>query len=111
MWKELKNRFQPDDKLSEMSMEEDLHVLKFTKKEEPDNLALKIAKISMRYKVKFTGLKKAAHILRLEKIHYADVLATKERVCQRTDQRLCKSKKLLDYMTDVWKLRRGIPDY
>jgi hypothetical protein len=48
MWKELVNIFQPDDGLSEMWMEDDLHALKFTKKEEPNNLALNIAKISMR---------------------------------------------------------------
>ena len=48
MWKELMNTFQPDDGLSEMLIEEDFHALKFTKKEEPKNLALNIAKISMR---------------------------------------------------------------
>ena len=69
---------QPDDGLSEMSMEEDLNALKSTKKEEPENLALKIAKISMRYKVKLPDNKKEAHITRLEKVPYADVLTAKE---------------------------------
>ena len=50
MWKALEDIFQPDDGMSDMQMEEDLHALKFTKKEEPKQLALRIAKISMRYK-------------------------------------------------------------
>ena len=56
-------------------------MLKFTRKEEPKNLALNIAKISMRYTVKLPDSKKGAHILRLGKIHYADVLVAKERPC------------------------------
>ena len=59
-------------------MKEDLYALKFTRKEEPENLALKTAKISMRYKVKLPDLKKVAHILRLGKVYYADVLAAEE---------------------------------
>ena len=65
-----------------MLMEEDLHALKFTKKEEPKNLALKIAKISMSYKVKLPDSKKATHIMRLGRAHYADVLTAKERACR-----------------------------
>ena len=60
-WKALEEIFQPDDGLSEMQMEEDLHALKFTKKEEPKQLALKIAELSMRYRKPLTDLKKAAH--------------------------------------------------
>ena len=77
-WKELKNMFQLDDGLSEMPMDEDLHKLKFAKKKNPQNLSLAIAKIIMRYKVKLPDSKKAAHILRLEKLHYPDVLAAKK---------------------------------
>ena len=82
MWKELINIFQLDDGLSEMSMEEELQALKFTKIEEPKNIALKIANISMSYKIKLSDSKKAAHIMRLEKVRYADMLAVKERACR-----------------------------
>ena len=64
LWKELKNRFQPDDGLSEMSMEGGLHMLKFTKKEDPKNLALKITHITMVFKVYIPNSKKLAHNLR-----------------------------------------------
>ena len=74
MWRELITIFQLNNGLSEMLMEEDLHSLKFTKKEEPKKLALKIAKISLIYKIKLSDTKKAAHIMRLGKSHYADVL-------------------------------------
>ena len=65
----LRNMFQPDDGLSEMSMEEDLYAFKFRKKEEPENLALKIAKISIRYKAKlgvmiFSGGDASPHLCR-----------------------------------------------
>ena len=96
---------QPDDGLSEMSMEEDLNALKSTKKEEPENLALKIAKISMRYKVKLPDNKKEAHITRLEKVPYADVLTAKERACRRSAKRSCSSIELLDYITNGWMMR------
>merc|ERR1712086_834780 len=58
-WKALEDIFQPDDGMSDMQMEEDLYALKFTKKEEPQQLALRIAKISMRYKKFLTDQKKA----------------------------------------------------
>ena len=45
MWHTLIDIFQPDDGLSEMQMEEELHALKFTKKEEPQKLALRNAKV------------------------------------------------------------------
>ena len=73
---------QTDDGLSEIQTEEELHALKFTKKEEPQKLALRIAKISMKYKKKLTDQQKAAHIMRLGKVHYADVLCAKERACR-----------------------------
>ena len=79
MWKELKNMFQPDDGLSEMSMEEKLHALRFTKREEPQNMTLKISNISMRYKGKVSDSKEVGHLMRLGKVHYADVLTAKER--------------------------------
>ena len=110
MWKELKNMLQPDDRLSEMLMEEDLHSLKFTKKEEPKKLALKIAKITMRYKVKFSDSKRAAHIVRLGRVHYTYVLTDEERACRRSGKRSCNSKVLLECMTNTWKMRGGIPD-
>jgi hypothetical protein len=100
----LRNMFQPDDGLSEMSMEEDLYARKFRKKEEPENLALKIAKISMRYTVKLPDTKKMAYILRLGKVCHAGVLSAKERACCRSDKRSCNSKALLVYMTNVWKM-------
>ena len=61
-----------------MSMEEDLHKLKFKKKEEPNNCSLAIAEITMRIKQKLPDSKKTAHILRIGKFHYADVLAANE---------------------------------
>ena len=82
-------------------MEEDLHALKFTKKEEPKQLALRIAKISMRYKKPLTEQKKAVHIMRLGKAHYADVLCAEERACQRQRSRSCTSKEILECMTSV----------
>ena len=110
MWKALEDIFQPDDGLSDMQMEEDLHALKFTKKEEPKQLALRIAKISMRYKKPLTDKKKAAHIMRLGKAHYADVLCAEERACQRQSSRSCTSKEILECMTSAWKMRGGIPN-
>ena len=83
MWKALEDIFQPDDGMADMQMEEDLHALKFTKKEEPKQLALRIAKISMRCKKPLSDLKKASHIMRLGKAHYADVLCAEERACHR----------------------------
>ena len=50
MWQTLIDIFQPDDGLSRMQIKEELYALKFTKKEEPQKLVLKIMKISMRYK-------------------------------------------------------------
>ena len=44
VWKTLEDIVQPDDGLSEMQMEENLHALKFTKKTELKQLALKIVK-------------------------------------------------------------------
>ena len=79
MWKELINIFQPDDGLSKLSMEEELHALKFTKKEEPKKTALKMATISMSYKIKLSDSEKAAHIMILGKAHHADVITAKER--------------------------------
>ena len=79
MWQALEDIFQVDDGLSETQMEEDLHALKFTKKEEPQKLALKMAKISMEYKKKLTDQQKAAHIMKLGKAHYADVLFAKKK--------------------------------
>ena len=35
MWKTMEDIFQPDDGMADMQMEENLHALKFTKKEEP----------------------------------------------------------------------------
>ena len=93
-----------------MPTEQDLHKFKFTKKEDPKNLSLASAKITMRYKVKLPNSKKAAHILRLGKLHYADVLAAKERSCQRTEKRSHTSKELLDCMGGTWKLRGETPD-
>ena len=61
-----------------MLTEEDLHALEFTKKEDPKNMAMEIHKISMRYKVKLPNSKKTAHVLRLGKVKYADVLAAKK---------------------------------
>ena len=105
MWKALEDIFQPDDGLSDMQMEEDLHALKFTKKEEPKQLALRIAKISMRYKKPLTDKKKAAHIMRLGKVHYADVLCAPERVYQRQSSRSCTSREILKCMISAWKMR------
>ena len=62
------------------------------------------------YKVKLSNSKKAAHIMRLGKVKYADVLTTKKRVCRQHDKRSCKSKELLECMINVWKMRRGIPN-
>ena len=71
---------------------------------------LRIAKISMRYKKKLTDKQKAAHIIRLRKAHYADVLCAKERVCHRHSTRSCTSKEILECMTSAWKMRGGIPN-
>ena len=81
-------------------MEEELHALKFTRKEEPQKLALRIAKNSMKKK-KSTYQQKVAHIMRLGKAHYADVLGTKERACCRHSKRLCTSKEILECMTST----------
>ena len=78
-WKELTNMFHPDDGLSEMPMKKDLHKLKFTKKEDPRNLSLAIAKITMRYTHDLLDSKKVAHILKFGKLHHADMLVTNER--------------------------------
>ena len=48
-------------------MEEDLDALKFAKKEKLQKLALRITKISMKYKKTLTDQQKAAHIMRLGK--------------------------------------------
>ena len=61
--------------------EEDLHALKFTKKEEPNNLALKIEKVFMRARKKLPDNKKRVYITRPSKLHYADVLTAEERAC------------------------------
>ena len=82
-----------------------LIAVKFTKKEEPKNMVLKIVKITMRYNVKLPNSKKAAHILRGGKLQYAEVLAVNERSCQQNDQRSCTSKELLECMSNTWKLR------
>ena len=66
-----------------MPMEEELHVLKFTKKEKPENLALKIAEILLSYKIKLPDSNKAAHTIRRGKVHYADVLCAAERACRQ----------------------------
>ena len=95
MWKVLRNMFQLDDGLSEIQMEEDLHALKVTNKEEPKKLALKIANITMRCKVKMSDSKKVAHIMRLGRVHYADVLTDKEKACCRHDKISCNSKEIL----------------
>ena len=105
-WKELKNVFKPNDGLSEMSMEEDLHKLKFVKKEDLKNLSLAIAKITMRYRMTLPDSKKAARILRLGKLRYADVVAAKERSCCQVMKREYASRELLDCMCDTWKLCR-----
>ena len=76
MWKELNTISKPDDWLSETSTEEDLYALKFTKKEEPESLALKS---------ELSDSKEVAHIMRLGKAHYADVLTAKERACRWHD--------------------------
>jgi hypothetical protein len=47
MWEELKKMVRTGDDLSEMLMDEDVHKLKFTKKEDPRNLLLNIAKITV----------------------------------------------------------------
>ena len=59
-------------------MKEDLHALKFTNKEEPHKLALRIAKNSMKYKKRLSDQHKAAHIMRLGKANYTDVLCAEE---------------------------------
>ena len=82
IWQALIDIFQPDDGLSEMQMEKELHPLKFTKKEEPQKLALKIRKVSLKYKTRLTDTKKAAHIMRLGNVHYAGVLYVGERACR-----------------------------
>jgi hypothetical protein len=79
-------------------------MLRFAKKEESKNLALKIAKITTRYKVELPNSEKAAHILRRGTLNYADVLAAKETLCRCNDKRLCTSKELIKYMDDIWKL-------
>jgi hypothetical protein len=48
LWRELENAFQLNAGLSEILMEEDLHVLKFVEKEEPKNLALEISRFFTR---------------------------------------------------------------
>ena len=93
-----------------MQMEEELHIIKFTKKEEPQKLALRIAKISMKYKKRLNNQQKVAHIMRLEKAHHADVLCVEERAYRRHSKRSCTSKEILEYMTSGWKMRGGIPN-
>ena len=104
MWKALADIFKSDDGLSEMQMEEDLHALKLTKKEEPKQLALKITTNSLRYKKRLTDQQKVAHIMRLGKAHYADVLWAKEMACCRQSSRSCISKEILECMTSAWKI-------
>ena len=74
------------------------------------NPLLVIKKSIMRYKVKLPDPKKVAHILRLGKLNYTDVLAAKERSCCQTEKRSCSSEELLGCTGDTWKLRRGNPD-
>ena len=95
MWKALEDIFQPDDGLSEMQMEEDLHTLKFNKKEEPKQLALEIAKHYLRYKKRLTDQQQAAHIMRCGKTHYADM------ACLKHDKRSCTSKEIRECMTNA----------
>ena len=52
MWQILIYMFQPNDGYSQMQMEEELHALKFTKKEEPlQTLALSIANCKDFYEI------------------------------------------------------------
>ena len=48
MGDEVNHMFQPEDGLNEMSMEKDLHKLKFIKKEDPRNLLLNMTKVTKR---------------------------------------------------------------
>ena len=66
-------------------------------------------KISLGYKIKLPDSKKAAHIMRLGNVHYADVLTAKERACPQPKKRSCTSKEVLECMTNVWKRCGGIP--
>ena len=80
------------------------------KKKDPKNILLGIAKITMRYKHVPPDLKKAAHILRLGKLHYDDILAAEERPCCRSVSRVCTSKELIECMSETWKLRGDTTD-
>ena len=64
----------------------------------------------MKYKKKLTDQQKAAHIMRLGKAHYADVLCAKKRACHRHSKRSCTSKEILECMTSAWKMQGGIPN-
>ena len=93
-----------------MSMEEYLCKLKFTKKEDPRELLLKIAKVIMRYKCSLPDSKKAAPILRLQQPHYADVLAAEKRACCQLEKQACTPKDLLECMSETWILSGGSID-
>ena len=100
MWEELKIVFQMEDELSEMPMEKN-HKLKFIKKEAPRNLSLRIAKITIKYKHKLPDLKKMAPVLRLGKLHYADMLALEERAYRLSDERTYTAKGLIERMSET----------
>ena len=53
-WQALEDIYQLGDGLSEMQIGEELHALKFAKKEELQKLLLRIAKIFVKYKKKLT---------------------------------------------------------
>ena len=63
----------------------------------------------MRYKHSLPDSKKAAHILRPETLHYADVLTAEERSYCWQLKRVCTSKELIECMGDTWKPRGGTP--
>ena len=75
-----------------MSMEEDLHQLKFMKKDHPRNILLRIAKITLRYRGTLPDSKE-----RLGSLYCAGVLATKEKYCCRAVEHNT-FKKLIEYL-------------
>ena len=63
-----------------MSMEENLHAVKFTKKEEPKSPVLKIVEMSLSYKIKLPDSKKAVHIMRCAYSRGKGLLLTREKI-------------------------------
>jgi hypothetical protein len=96
-------KFEPEDTMAEMKMEQALAKMKLGPKKDPSKLLNKLASIECKYSLELSNSKKNAQVLRLGGSLYSSIIATMNMIyCKKSKTLTCEA--LIEEMHIQWRL-------